>query len=971
MTLPQAPGYAGTTQETSRVATRGQLEFFTWKFFYDQTETLPIQPLDPQAYPSYRILDPSGAVAAQGVAVPAGMPGHWKVGWVVPREAQLTNPHRRYQLATVMVDGEMRQWEITQHFDVVESAVTPQEPEQQQFLSFLNTPVRLFFKNTVRPVELSVRLFAKGQDSSPKHTAFLTYPIPNPTGPTDVIEIEDGTGFTYYVDTPAIPIAGAYSALWQVRDTVLSQLDHEHQVVHVVTTTAAHLINSLRMLIDKLQKKLGLTFAYGNEDLYEYLVEGMRLVNSYWPPSNYSVSAPPDSIEAFIILAGAWWGLNAQRILYAETNLSFCVDLNTLLPTPKGLIRAKSLVYDESIMLKKRLSQQLIYNDEVELFDTICSSFGEDTRSIEIIETLNLNRNPISLGGLFARFTLSPFRSFNSYGKPIWDIPKFRHHLSENYGMFHDIEEGCYENIKTPLATPYGFDVPSCVWLLKQKQVYKIENELGYEIIATGNHPVLTLDTTTFEMTWKNMDKIEIGDLIALNTQNITEEDTWDVSLREYVTAVKNTNTCKTQSLFSLPEKMTPEFARLLGYLIAEGCFTQYDLISFTNTDKNIIDDFNYCCRTVLGKEAELDRIDDNNHENAKGSGNNKPLYRYILRSVELRRFFFALGMGYEKSPELSIPDIILSSPKNIAKEFLHGYVEGDGCFAGDLIIFLSSSKQLLSDIQQLLLRFGLISKKVNPNKNNGNGHVTVRGPSLVKYADVIGFLFKGNDFQEKTRYYPQREALNPEILHGIMDLRKTLRLNKGWLDTPDGKKRYSVYWNHNAKGPFKNGHCQYVTWDHIENWFNERGNDIQELNPEIYDRIENLLTTKFLWKKVVSHEKLDHRDVVDPSFQEYGNYLDHAFITNGLITHNSGQTVTLDYNPGADIDSIISTFKETLDSNVGKVKQQLLRQSSSVGSIGTRPYRYRSNVVFPVSSGPGQTMFIRLQELGLVDWLG
>jgi len=113
MTLPQAPGKQATTQETSRVLTRGQLEFFTWKFFYDEAETQPIQPLDTLTYPSYRILDPTGTILAQGVAVPAGAPGHWKIGWVVPREAPLTNPHRRYQIATVMVDGEMRQWELS------------------------------------------------------------------------------------------------------------------------------------------------------------------------------------------------------------------------------------------------------------------------------------------------------------------------------------------------------------------------------------------------------------------------------------------------------------------------------------------------------------------------------------------------------------------------------------------------------------------------------------------------------------------------------------------------------------------------------------------------------------------------------------------------------------------------------------------------------------------------------------------
>ncbi len=304
--MSQAVGYQSTTQETSRVVTRGNLEFFSWKFFYDKDESQPILPLDNQSYPSYRILDPSGTMLSQGVAIAAGIPGHWKIGWVVPKTAQLTNPHRRYQIATVMVDKEMRQWELSWHFDVVESAIKAQEPELQQFLSFLNAPIRVFFKNTVRPNELTMSFFVKGQDNKPLHTGLLTYPIPTPAAPTDILEIEDDTGFTYYLDIPPINRAGSYSALWQVRDTVLSQLDYEHQVVQIITTTTAHLINSLRMLIDKLQKKLGLAFAYTNEDIYEYLSEGVKLINAYWPPSNYSLTAPPDSIEAFIVLAGAW-----------------------------------------------------------------------------------------------------------------------------------------------------------------------------------------------------------------------------------------------------------------------------------------------------------------------------------------------------------------------------------------------------------------------------------------------------------------------------------------------------------------------------------------------------------------------------------------------------------------------------------------------------------------------------------------
>lgn len=357
--MTQAAGRQATTPETSRIMTRGQLCFFAWKFFYDEAETQPIFPLDSQSYPSFRILDPSGAMLSQGTAVPAGQPGHWRVGWVVPKNAALTNPNRRYQIATVMVDAEMRQFELSWEFDVVEAAVTAQEPQPQQFLTFINAPLRLIFKNTVRPESLSVSVFAKGQDASPLFTSSLV----TPPVAGSLIEVEDSTGYAYYVDTPTFTRSGSFSALWQIRETPISAIDFEHQVIQVITTNSAHMMNSLRMLIDKLQKKLGLVFAFANEDLYEYLSEGVKLVNSYWPPSNYSLTAPPNAIEAFITLAGGWWGLTAQRILYAETNLNFSGQSVTLDYNPGAdidqMISTFKEILDNSVSKAKvQLSRQ-------------------------------------------------------------------------------------------------------------------------------------------------------------------------------------------------------------------------------------------------------------------------------------------------------------------------------------------------------------------------------------------------------------------------------------------------------------------------------------------------------------------------------------------------------------------------------------------------------------------------------------
>jgi hypothetical protein len=228
----------------------------------------------------------------------------------------------------MMVDEQGRQFEASFHFDVVEDRVPAQEPELQKVMTFANQPVRLFFKNLVRPDQLSLGLSMKGTDTL-MHSASLTFPVPDPLTVDKIAEVESGTGLIYYTDTPPLKI-GIYSALWTMRESATSPLEFEHQSVHVIGTTTMHLINSVRMLIDKLQKKLGLVYAYTNEDILEAVTQGANIVNSYWPPSNFTPASFPAAIESYIVLGSAWWALSSQRILYAETNLNFSGQSVTL-----------------------------------------------------------------------------------------------------------------------------------------------------------------------------------------------------------------------------------------------------------------------------------------------------------------------------------------------------------------------------------------------------------------------------------------------------------------------------------------------------------------------------------------------------------------------------------------------------------------------------------------------------------------
>jgi len=329
MTL-QAPGFQATNQETSRVLKRSTLEVFVFGFFYDEAKTLPVSPVDPQTHPNFKIFDPLGNLLQDGIAIPAASPGYWRVAWYVPKDAMLTNVHKRYRIQTVMADANLRQFETSFEFEVVESAIPAQKPEEQQRLCFVGRSKRVFFHNTVRPVSLSARVIMQGNDANPMYVGNFVYPLPLVPGPNDILEVEDGTGFTYYFDSPVFPTIGHYTVLWFVRDFTLAEEDISAQNVEVVNTYVIQLMTWLRMYIDKLQKKLGIVYAYRDEEIYAYLNQGLGTINQGVPPTSYTLEGVPTPLQSLLLMAAMWWGLTAQRILYTETNFSFSGQTVTL-----------------------------------------------------------------------------------------------------------------------------------------------------------------------------------------------------------------------------------------------------------------------------------------------------------------------------------------------------------------------------------------------------------------------------------------------------------------------------------------------------------------------------------------------------------------------------------------------------------------------------------------------------------------
>ena len=158
--------------------------------------------------------------------------------------------------------------------------------------------------------------------------------VENKTYPTSISRVKNTSsgGYVYYYNIPANTLAQntEYLAVWDITETVASVPDSIIQKIRVVYFPVLAKIPQIRMLIDKVQKQLGRVQAYEDADIIEYVTEGLKLVNSIFPITSYSEITVPSALDFYWIMAAAWYGLNAQYLLEADTSFSFSGQAVTL-----------------------------------------------------------------------------------------------------------------------------------------------------------------------------------------------------------------------------------------------------------------------------------------------------------------------------------------------------------------------------------------------------------------------------------------------------------------------------------------------------------------------------------------------------------------------------------------------------------------------------------------------------------------
>lgn len=326
--------------QNPRIFIRNETAQFQVGFFADDNLTVPLAPINP-SYPSYTIFSPNGVPVQVGVGTPT-TPGNFRADWLIPKDAPLTffqqTPQQynnqgegmpltapqsgRYRIEWVMVTADNFDVQYVEEFDVRDAAVTQSLNRELKYLTLAGRQTRVLFRVTELPNVTNMTITVRGNDACPVAQETLDFNLP-PPNQGNIQYAQDGDGYVLYYDIPAGVTRPntCYVILWETFDSQFSPPAIQWQVLVAITSLMFPMMTSLRMLIDKFQKRIGRLQSFEDSDLLEYLSQGNRMVNLGYPTTHYQLNQMPDDLLTFVVLAGAWWGLNAQGIL--ETDLSF------------------------------------------------------------------------------------------------------------------------------------------------------------------------------------------------------------------------------------------------------------------------------------------------------------------------------------------------------------------------------------------------------------------------------------------------------------------------------------------------------------------------------------------------------------------------------------------------------------------------------------------------------------------------
>ncbi len=403
-----------------------------------------------------------------------------------------------------------------------------------------------------------------------------------------------------------------------------------------------------------------------------------------------------------------------------------------------------------------------------------------------------------------------------------------------------------------------------------RKPVYELTTAQGKRLVATGNHPLRTLDG------WRLLSELQPGDAVAAPRRlPVTEGQRWP---RHEVV--------------------------LLAHLLAEGNTCHPACLYFYNNDRLLIDDFVEAAEAFPESAARVTQR-RGRFEVCVGRGEetrfqpgqtpwNAGGAALAVKSASKRsgafRWVEQLGLIGCKAGAKFVPPAAFKLVDEQIELLLGRLWAGDGFIgsAGQMPFYATASAQLARDVQTLLLRLGIVAgvhaktmryvHHGQPREAQGYTVHLVGDDSITAFLDRVAVHAIGRERQvESYRQYiaqcgtarSSKDTIPAEVSRWVDDERRSAGLKWRDLEAQSGVSiRELVRRNPSAKRGFRR-----ATIARLAQFFGSR-------------RLQQIAQSDVFWDRIVSIEPAGVTDTYDLTVED-----DHNFVADGLIVHNSHST--------------------------------------------------------------------------------
>jgi MoxR-like ATPase/intein/homing endonuclease len=172
-------------------------------------------------------------------------------------------------------------------------------------------------------------------------------------------------------------------------------------------------------------------------------------------------------------------------------------------------------------------------------------------------------------------------------------------------------------------------------------------------------------------------------------------------------------------------------FYEILGYIVADGCFTS-DRLSIADKDRLNLEIYAEKFEKAFGVRP---RIVPGPHRNYELTYHSLPLGRFLCR---------VLGVGMVRSRERMVPEFVFALPREKRAAFVRGYFDGEGWVGDHQVCVSSSSPYLLAGIQQVLSSLGIESRimklQSHPRSFGSGTYFQLAVADIPAFMNAVGF---------------------------------------------------------------------------------------------------------------------------------------------------------------------------------------------------------------------------------------